>query len=172
MVNPGTEPSYGEWEWSKSFDSKMLEKLVYAIVMPIVESIFTPQVMLLMMINFQLFGIVNVDEALGEDYGKIINLLLNKILGLVKSIVLFIKDKIIEMLLELFEEVVKPMLTNYAMMLYLEHITDWLIILLEAVKCVAMLPSVARIKPIGYIDEVDYADIVNEQNIPEHDSNC
>ena len=24
MVNPGTEPSYGEWEWSKSFDSKML----------------------------------------------------------------------------------------------------------------------------------------------------
>lgn len=172
MVNPGTEPSYGEWEWSKSFDSKMLEKLVYAIVMPIVESIFTPQVMLLMMINFQLFGIVNIDEAWGEDYGKIINLLLNKILGLVKSIVLFIKDKIIEMLLELFEEVVKPMLTNYAMMLYLEHITDWLIILLEAVKCVAMLPSVARIKPIGYIDEVDYADIVNEQNIPEHDSNC
>lgn len=172
VINPGTEPSYGDWEWNGSFDSKMLEKLVYAVVMPIVESIFTPQVMLLMMINFQLFGIVSIDESFGEDYGKIIKLLINKVLGLVKSIVLFIKDKIIEMLLELFEEVVKPMLTNYAMMLYLEHITDWLIILLEAVKCIAMLPSIARIKPIGYIDEVDYADIVNEQNIPEHDSNC
>lgn len=172
MVTQGTEPEYAGWECGVSFDSNMLNKLIYAVVMPIVESIFTPQVMLLMMINFQLFGLVNIDESLGQDFGKIINLLINKILGLVKSIVLFIKDKIIEMLLDLVRTVLIPMLTNYAMMLYLERISDWIIILMEALKCIAVLPGFARIKPIGYIEDVDYADIVNEQNIPEHDSSC
>lgn len=172
VVNPGTEPGYGEWEYKWAFDSKMLEKLIYAVVMPIVESIFTPQVMLLMMINFQLFGIVNVEDALGEDYTKIMSLLINKILGLVKSIVLFIKDKIIEMLLELFNRIVMPMLVNYALMVYLEKITDWLVILMDALKCLPLLIGWPNIKPIGYIDEVDYADIVDEQNIPEHDSSC
>lgn len=171
MVTPGVEPST-DWEFEFKFDSKMLEKLIWAMVMPIIESIFTPQVMLLMMINFQLLGIVNIDEALGQDFGKIINLLINKILGLVKSIILFIKDKIIQMLLDLFNEYIMPLLKNYAMILLLEHISDWLVILLEAVKCLPNLIMPVFNKPIGYIEEVDYADIVTEQNIPENSSEC
>ena len=171
IVTPGVEPST-DWEFEFKFDSKMLEKLIWAMVMPIIESIFTPQVMLLMMINFQLLGIVNIDEALGQDFGKIINLLINKILGLVKSIILFIKDKIIQMLLDLFNEYIMPLLKNYAMILLLEHISDWLVILLEAVKCLPNLIMPVFNKPIGYIEEVDYADIVTEQNIPENSSEC
>lgn len=122
------------------------------------------------MINLNLLGIVNIDEAFGNDFTKIINLLINKILGLTKSIVLLVKDKIIELLLDLFIKEIKPILTNSMLLIYLEHITDWLIILTNAVKCIPMM-NIKR-SQIGYIEDVDYADIVNEQNIPESQSEC
>lgn len=170
MMTDGSEEST-EYGFEYGFDSNMLSKLIWAVVMPIVESLFTPQVMLLMMINFQLLGVVNIDNAFGNDFTKILNLLINKLLGLVKSIVLYIKDKIIALLLELFNKIITPILTNMALMLYLEMITDWLVILLNAVKCIPMLFGGLN-KPIGYIEDVDYADIVNEQNVPESTSEC
>ena len=170
MMTDGSEEST-EYGFEYGFDSNMLSKLIWAVVMPIVESLFTPQVMLLMMINFQLLGVVNIDNAFGNDFTKILNLLINKLLGLVKSIVLYIKDKIIALLLELFNNIITPILTNMALMLYLEMITDWLVILLNAVKCIPMLFGGLN-KPIGYIEDVDYADIVNEQNVPESTSEC
>ena len=170
MMTDGSEEST-EYGFEYGFDSNMLSKLIWAVVMPIVESLFTPQVMLLMMINFQLLGVVNIDNAFGNDFTKILNLLINKLLGLVKSIVLYIKDKIIALLLELFNKIITPILTNMALMLYLEMITDWLVILLNAVKCIPMLFGGLN-KPIGYIEDVDYADIVNDQNVPESASEC
>jgi len=172
MMIPGTEPENKGWGFEYGFDSNMLERFIWAIVMPIVESIFTPQVMLLMMINFQLFGLVNIDDAFGQDFGKIINLLINKVLGLVKSIVLFVKDKIIEILLDFFTEVVLPLIKKYEIMTYLERITDWTIILLDALKCMQNIVGIVQTKPIGYIEDVEYADIVNEQIIPENSSEC
>ena len=171
MMTDGSEKTT-EYSFDYGFDSNMLSRLIWAVVMPIVESLFTPQVMLLMMINFQLLGIVNVDGSIGNDFTKVLNLLLNKILGLVKSIVIYIKDKIISLLLELFNEVITPLLTNMMLMLYLEMITDWLVILLNAVRCIPLMLGIDRTKPIGYIEDVDYADIVNEQTIPESSSEC
>ena len=57
------------------------------------------------------------------------------------------------------------------LMLYLEMITDWLIILLDAVKCIPLMLGITVVKD-GRIDEVDYADIVNNQSIPESSSEC
>lgn len=170
MMSGGSEAET-EYSFDYGFDSDMLSKLIWAIVMPIIESLLTPQVMLLMLINFQLMGVVNLDDAFGIDFGKILNLLLNKILGLIKSIVLYVKDKIISLLLDLFKKVITPILTNMMLMLYLEMITDWLIILLEAVKCIPLMLGITVVKE-GYIDEVDYADIVNNQSIPESSSEC
>lgn len=173
MVDPGEDAATEwdfEWKYNGKFDSGLLNDLLMAIVMPIIESIFTPQVMLLMMINLNLLGVVNIDEAFGNDFTKIINLLINKVLGLTKSIVLLVKDKIIELLLDLFLTRIKPILTNGMLLIYLEHITDWLIILLNAVKCIPMMNF--KRSQIGYIEDVDYADIVNEQNIPESQTEC
>lgn len=170
MMTDGSEEST-KFSFDFGFNADMLNNIIWAIVMPIVESLFTPQVMLLMMINFQLLGIININE-INNDYTKVINLLLNKILGLVKSLVLYIKDKIISLLLELLTEKLIPMLTEMGLLLYLEMVTDWLIILLNAVKCIPLLGGLERSKPIGYIEDVDYADIVNEQNIPESSSEC
>jgi len=170
MMTEGSDEKT-EYSFDFGFDSNMYQKLIWAIVMPIAESLFTPQVMLLMMINFQMLGIVKIDEALGNDFTKILNLVINKILGLIKSIVIYIKDKILQLLLDLFYEKVMPMLTEMMLMLYLEMITDWLIILLNSVKCLPLMIGL-EIERTGGIDEVDYADIVNEQNIPESSSEC
>ena len=51
-------------------------------------------------------------------------------------------------------------------------ITDWLIILLDAVKCIPLMLGGLTVVKEGYIDEVDYADIVNNQSIPESSSEC
>ena len=171
MLDPGTEFAT-EYNFEAKFDSNVLKRLVWAVVMPIIESLFTPQVMLLMMVNFELLGITNMDEALGQDFTKIINLLINKIIGLAKSIIKFIKDKIIEMLIDLFKEKVLPLLRDYMLMLYLEHITNWLVILLSAVKCLPLLLPNFRRREIGYIEEVDYADIVQPESVPESQNEC
>jgi hypothetical protein len=171
MLDPGTEFAT-EYNFEAKLDSNVLKRLVWAVVMPIIESLFTPQVMLLMMVNFELLGITNIDEALGQDFTKIINLLINKIIGLAKSIIKFIKDKIIEMLIDLFKEKVLPLLRDYMLMLYLEHITNWLVILLSAVKCLPLLLPNFRRREIGYIEEVDYADIVQPESVPESQNEC
>lgn len=165
MVAPGIEPST-EWSFDYNFDSNMLNRLIWAIVMPIVESLFTPQVMLLMMINFQLLGIVNVQDTAFGDLTGIMNFLMNKILGLVNSIVLFVKDEIVKLLYNLLKEEINPILIKYSLMLFLEKITDWLVVLTDAVRCIQFRDTLSE------IDDVDYADIVKEKAIPSSGSEC
>ena len=51
-----------EYGLQVSTDSNILEKLLWAITMPIIESIFTPQVMLLIAINFGLMGVTKIED--------------------------------------------------------------------------------------------------------------
>lgn len=169
VMTPGVEPST-KYNFEFGFDSNLLNNLIWAIVMPIVESLFTPQVMLIVMINFDIMGIVDIDEALGNDFGKICNLLINKILGFVKSIVKFIKDKIVSILIDLLNEKILPLIEKYMLMIYLEHITDWLVILLEAVRCLPLMSFGPN--KIGFIEDVDYADIYKDEETPESQSEC
>ena len=107
-----------------------------------------------------LMGIVKLEDFVNNDLGKIMNLLLNKILGLTKSIVRFIKDKIIELLLKLFLQKVAPLLTKAAAALAKEKLDNWLLLLTLALKCLPKFKfSRGYLKNISDIDEVDYADI-------------
>ena len=162
-----------DFEYGFKMDGGVIKRLLYAITMPIVESLFTPQVMLLVAINFELLGVVKLDNFLGNDLSTILNFLFNKILGLVKSIILFIKDKIVEILLDLFYEYVRPLITNWLNMLLLERLEYWLTVLFAALNCLpTMVFSIGRGPVIGAIDNVEYADIVTPQNIPESKSDC
>ena len=169
-ADPGTEGSI-DYGIQVSTDGNLLKKLLWAIVMPILLSIFTPQVLLLLYINFELMGITNVNDFMGQDFSKILNLLMNKIFGLLKSIILFIKDKIVELLLTLFYEKILPLLLKYETIILLERITYWLEILKAALNCLPRF-KFNRNKVIGAIDYVDYADITNNQNTPESTANC
>ena len=169
-TDPGTEGSI-DYGLKVSTDGNILKKLLWAIVMPLLMSIFTPQVMLLLYMNFELMGITKIDTFNGQDFTKIINLIMNKIFGLLKSIILFIKDKIVELLLILLYEKILPILMQYQAILLLERITFWLVILKDAISCLPRF-EFKRNKVIGAIDSVDYADIIPSQDTPESTSSC
>ena len=169
-TDTGTEGSI-DYGLKISTDGNILKKLLWAIVMPLLMSIFTPQVMLLLYMNFELMGITKIDTFNGQDFTKIINLIMNKIFGLLKSIILFIKDKIVELLLTLFYEKILPTLMKYQAILVLESITFWIAILKDAISCLPRF-KFKRNKVIGAIDSVDYADIIPSQDTPESTSSC
>ena len=169
-VDPGTEGSIN-YGLQVTTDGNLLKKLLWAIAMPILMSIFTPQVLLLLYINFELMGITRMDEFAGNDFTKILNLLMNKIFGLVKSILLFIKDKIVELLLKIFYKVIKDIKLKEELLTLLESLTYWLAILKGALNSLHIF-KFNRNKPIGYLDNVDYADIIGTQDTPEATKNC
>ena len=169
-TNPGAEGSI-DYGIKLDYDANILKKLLWAIVMPLLMSIFTPQVMLLLYMNFELMGVTKMSTFNGQDFTKIINLIMNKIFGLLKSIILFIKDKIVELLLTLFYEKILPTLMQYQAILLLESITFWMAILKEAISCLPRF-KFKRNKVIGAIDSVDYADIIPSQDTPESTSSC
>ena len=164
-VTPGQEGSIN-YGIEASIDTSFLKKLLWGITMPIVQSLFTPQVMLLIIVNMHLTGVVKIDEFANNDFGKILNLLLNKILGLMKSIIKFIKDMIIELLLKLLMKKLTPLLIKYMEALEKERLEYWINILMSALACLPTLPifNIKRAK-IGGIDEVDYADYADYADI-------
>lgn len=170
MADPGTEASIN-YGLQTSIDSTLLEKLLWGLTMPIVQSLFTPQVMLIMAINFELLGITRIDQFLSADFGIILNFLMNKIMGLIKSIVLYIKDKIVEILIAFFNTTILPFLIKYKTLLFLERLNYWLEILASALASIPRF-KIEREKIVANIDEVNYADIVNDQTEPEATSSC
>ena len=169
-TNPGAEGSI-DYGIKIDYDANILKKLLWAIVMPLLMSIFTPQVMLLLYMNFELMGVTKMSNFNGQDFTKIINLIMNKIFGLLKSIILFIKDKIVELLLTLFYEKILKTLMQYQAILLLESITFWMAILKDAISCIPRF-KFKRNKIIGAIEDVNYADIIPSQDSPESTSSC
>ena len=170
MADPGTEAVL-EYEPGFTYDKNILNKFIWALVLPIIESLFTPQVMLLIIMNLNLVGIVKVEDVFGNDMGFILNVILNKILGLTKSLVLFIKDKILSLLLKLLYDYIIPLSVRWVLMTYLERLNGWLATLNAAIYC---LPTFRFKLPklLTSIEDVDYADIVNNQNLPEVSDGC
>lgn len=176
LVNDVTvTPAEGDYEiaygMTASMDGNLLNKLIWAIIMPIAESLFSPQVMLLLMINFGMMGIVNLESIGSNDAGLIMNMLFNKVMGLLKSIIKYIKDMIIEILLRFLYEKILPMILKYKLLLFLEKLQYWLEILKAALACVPVF-KFKRTKMLNAIDEVDYADIINNQDTPESTATC
>lgn len=172
IANPGTEGSI-DYGIQVTTDGNLLKKLLWAIVMPILLSIFTPQVLLLIYLNFMLTGVTRLDSFAGNDFGIILNILMNKIFGLVKSIIIAIKNMIVGLLLKFFFQEIMPLLIKYEMIILLERITYWLTILKAALNCLPRF-KFQRSKVIGAIDNVDYADIIveNNQDTPESTATC
>lgn len=158
MVDDTNEENIFEW----GIDDNLVDRFIASLVMPIIECFLTPQVMLLFGINFNLLGLTKDNEDL-------LSALMQNLLSMVKQIVKFIKDKIIEALLTIVYNNLLPMLEAYAALLWFERLTDWLVVLTDAVKCIGLMTFNVG---VGQIDEVNYADIVNNNMLPENQSNC
>jgi hypothetical protein len=174
LSTPGNEGSI-DYGVEVSMDGNLLQKLLWAIVMPIMQSLFTPQVMLLMIINMQLMGVVKIEDFANNDMSKIMNLLLNKILGLTKAIIKYVKDMLIDLLINLFKKKVEPLLIKYLAAVNLEKLDYWLILLTAALKCLSLMPGFNTSVVKTNIDNVNYADIVTNKNMtltPESSNPC
>jgi hypothetical protein len=168
---PGTEESYG-YDFTVSYDLNILKQLVMAITMPIVECVFSPQTMLLIILNLQIMGIVPTDDITGGGQSsKIVNILVNKMFAILKELIYFVKDLIAELLMKLFYEVILPILAKYIGIIVLERLNAWLRLLKEALNCITIF-TFKRSKILTTIDDVNYADIVNDQETPETDNEC
>ena len=146
-------------------NSNWLNRIVSAIMKPIVKSLLTPQVMLLFVINLEAVGMLNING----DFDKIFELIFKKILSLFVGLARYIRDKIIEFLLKLFKERMQPMLVQWSAILVSENINDWIRLLLEAIQCI---PKFNIKTDLTEIDNVQYADIVKTQDIPESSQTC
>lgn len=169
--DPGNEASI-EYGLQVSTDGNILNKLIWAITMPIIESLFTPQVMLLLMTNYVMTGVVKLDNFSNNDMGLILNLLLNKILGLTKSVVKWIKDVICELLLKLYYYKVEPHLERYTLVLASERVDAWLKLLNLALSCSMAFKYKKRNKLKTTIDDVNYADITQVLTLPDNNTKC
>ena len=146
-------------------NSNWLNRIISAIMKPIVKSLLTPQVMLLFVINLETVGLLNIND----DFDKIYELIFKKILSLFVGLARYIRDKIIEFLLKLFKERIQPMLVQWSAILVSENINDWIRLLLEAIQCI---PRFNIKTDLTEIDNVQYADIVKTQDIPESSQTC
>ena len=146
-------------------NSNWLNRIISAIMKPIVKSLLTPQVMLLFVINLEAVGMLNIDG----DFDKIFELIFKKILSLFVGLARYIRDKIVEFLLKLFKERIQPMLVQWSAIIVSENINDWIRLLLEAIQCI---PRFNIKTDLTEIDNVQYADIVKTQDIPESSQTC
>lgn len=163
-----------------TYNNSWLNEMVRSIVRPIVRSIMSPQVMLLFIINLETTGLISLDNNIDMSY--VMTLIYNKIMSLLKSIIIYVKDIIVEFLLSLFYNEIRPILLQYNAYLVMEQLDDWLR-LLNLVKL--HLPKFnfgtfnfknRNNSIISVIDDVNYADIYtleeNTQKIPEKNSSC
>lgn len=153
-----------------------LEDLITAFTMPFIESLFTPQIMLFIMINMKTLGLIDedkIDELIG-DTSKLYKFILSKMMVIVNSLVEFIKDFILQILLNLVLTKLTEWLKKYKWLQTIETTAYWLALLYSSLKCLRTfnfkLASVLNARP----DEVNYADIKqdNELDRPETSLDC
>ena len=176
---------------SLTYNNSWINEIIRSIVRPITRAIMSPQVMLLIVINLETTGIINLNSL--TDKNVIMDLIRTKLIALIKSIIIYIKDKIVDFLLELFFNEIKPILNKYMAYLILEMLEDWLRLLRQVKVCLPkfnLKKGGSILSGIGYatykfkkggnilspIDDVTYADIYsleeNKQNIPENTGIC
>ena len=178
IASTGGEEGTIEYGFDPGMDEGWWKRLIWAIAMPLIKAIFTPQLIMLFLINFQIMGIVSVEDLFNTNQNMVIRLITNKILSMVRSVILYVKDMLIKVLLDLFFEVVLPILEKYGLLTLREKLDYWIELLLESMRTIPIFCNSIPInifaggKSLQSIEDVRYAEIVNDQNKPESTGGC
>ena len=149
---------------------QFLYNIIMAIIKPIVMCLFAPKVMLIFILNFHIAGLIDLTDP--NSISDVQNLILNKMFSIIKCLVKLLIQKIIDLLLELFYQYIKPILSDYIIRALIEYMEKWLKLLKEALQCIPMF-NWDKYKIKAAIDTVDYADIIdNGSNIPQSSKTC
>lgn len=149
-------------------DSNWVNKIIWAFVKPLIRSVISPQIMLLFLINFDVMGLVNLEEIMSSN-DKIMTLFFNKMLGVFVNLVKKILNMILVYLVNLCMEKMKYIIASYLLLVAVEQLEDWILLLAEAMKC---MPTFKATTSVSEIDDVTYADITKSQDTPESSETC
>lgn len=172
-ATPSTEATIN-FDGSLDFSMSNLKRLLYNIIMAIIKPIFmcllAPKVMLIFILNFQIAGLIDLTDPNSiEDAQELIN---NKLFSILKCLIRLLLNKIYQMLLEIFYAYIMPILSAYIIQGLIEYMEKWLKLLKEALKCIPYF-NWNKYKLNTQIDNVDYADIINNENkTPETTQTC
>jgi hypothetical protein len=137
-------------------------ELVRGLIYPIVRPLFTPKVLFLLMLNKKIMG--SLDEVSNIDTTDVVNKLMDSLFFIIKDIIKQIKDLLVDMFLTLILEKLKPLLELFASRMLLEALQMYKNLLLQIKECFILFGT----KQYGTKgDDVNYADIIPEQIIPE-----
>lgn len=143
-----------------SIQSNFLSDIIYAIVMPLVRAVFSPQIILLFMINFEVMGLIDLSNLDNTSFDKLMTAIFRKLLGAIITIVKQIKDAIATILFKLLNKYIKPLIDDLMITLVLEELDAWLSLLRQAL-------NLFRGDEMTMIDSVAYADITKVLTTPE-----
>ena len=155
------DTNYNNWS-ANDLKNKAIE-LLKAVLRKIVESVLTPKVMMIYLLNYSFAN------------GKIPKTPLDAIAALMKmirNVVIAVMDELIEILFAWVLEKLKQAISVYVLQMILERINkykDVLLALIENCTLTINLPSTTEM--VGNIDNVRHADILETKTTPG-DTNC
>lgn len=153
---------------SINYNNKWLNDVIFSIIQPLVKSLLTPKVMLLFMINFEVMGLIKIDDI--KSFNDIYKIFIRKILATILSLIQYIKDRIVLFLIKLFLEKVEPLILQFVQLMLNEDMQHWLTLLEEARRCISLFNFNQNV--LTEIDDVNYADITQTGDIPESAQTC
>lgn len=152
-VSPNFSLNY-DWQF------ELMRMLAY----PFIRPLFSPKVLFLLVMNKKIMG--NIDEMTFDDIEEKFSNLLNGLFAIIKDIIIKLKDKLIELFMNLVMDKLKPLLELFALRLLAETLKMYKDLLNQLLtECLIWFDFGGKIT--GAIDDVNYADITPSQVEPE-----
>ena len=146
-----------------AFESNFVYNLLFAIVKPFIRALLSPQIMLLFCINLDVMGLINLKDLGRRDMDVVSDFIFRKLTGIIKKLIIQIKDAIVLYLLEIVKKEIKKLVDEIIILILLEQLNDYIRLLNQIMECIRLFGIG---KTINGIDEVNYADIIPEAKGP------
>ena len=147
-----------------ALESNFIRELLFAIVKPFIRALLSPQIMLLFCINLEVMGLIRLEDLGKKDYSLVIDFIFRKLSGIIKKLIVQIKDAIVLYLLEVVKKEIKKLIDEVIIIILLEQLNDYIRLLTQIMECIRRFGIGTT---VSGIDEVTYADIIPEANTPE-----
>ena len=155
------DTNYNNWS-ADDFKNKAIE-LLKAVIRKIVESVLTPKVLLIYLLNYSFAN------------GKIPKTPLDLVtffIKMIRNIVIAVMDELIDRIFTWVLEKIKKLISVYVLQIVLESIGKYKDVLLSLVEnCTLSINLPSSTALIGNIDNVKHADILETKSTPG-DTNC
>lgn len=149
-----------------AFESNFVYNLLFAIVKPFIRALLSPQIMLLFCINLEVMGLIDLEDIGRRDMDVVSDFIFRKLTGIIKKLIIQIKDAIVLYLLEIVKKEIKKLVDEIIVLILLEQLNDYIRLLNQIMECIRLFGIG---KTINGIDEVNYADIIPEAKGPTID---